>query len=372
MLIVFCLLLFLTCCCEAQVIEKPMIQGYGSNAWPTTELDTVHVTNLDTDSPGCFWNAFYNKSNRYIIFDTAGVIYTRPTSSFDTKTSANIVIDGFSAPSPGITIKGRGLRFGTPHSGQPHNIVVMGISVENDSLGGESDACLTIYGEETEEPYNLAFINCSFIGGCDGNINISKGTENATFEECIISRGRRFSQHPSTDHSMGVNSKGNKISFINCLLSETADRMVSCSEGKVEVVGCLTYCWMNNNVTKLWQNVEFNAYNNTYIPCPESGIEYGVYSFRDSTARAYLRENIVEEFNIQNQWELTNEEEGSKSYPAPTFYALQESNLSEDIIYYNVNELLRSVGPRYLTEQAYFAVIAALERTGKVGHPDDY
>ena len=76
---------------------SPTFEGYGANAAGGSNV--VHVTNLNSSGSGSFASAISSSGN-HVVFDVAGTI----SGSF--KIPSNTFVDGFSAPSPGITFTG--------------------------------------------------------------------------------------------------------------------------------------------------------------------------------------------------------------------------------------------------------------------------
>ena len=74
--------------------------GFGATASGGRGHVVYHVTNLEDSGPGSFRDAV-GAPGRIVVFDVAGTI---SVSSEIAVRGANITIDGFTAPAPGITL----------------------------------------------------------------------------------------------------------------------------------------------------------------------------------------------------------------------------------------------------------------------------
>src|SRR5918992_3223496 len=100
-------------------------QGFGTSTSGGLAGVTVRVTNLNDSGPGSLRDAV-SKGHRTVVFDIAGDIVLKRTLQVR---GAFITIDGFSAPSPGITLR----RFGLSISGErgAHDVIVRGIRIRD-------------------------------------------------------------------------------------------------------------------------------------------------------------------------------------------------------------------------------------------------
>ena len=94
----------------------------------------------------------------------------------------NVTIDGFSAPDPGITLRGHGLYLFRSVPGNPadaHDVIVSGIRVRDTS---GSDDCISIYGLA----HNIVIDHVSVANCGDGGIDVSQGPRNVTIQWSIV------------------------------------------------------------------------------------------------------------------------------------------------------------------------------------------
>jgi pectate lyase len=151
--------------------EAQTYQGFGASTRGGTGGATVHVTNLNNSGPGSLREAV-SQGNRTVVFDVGGEIiltdYVYVLGPF-------VTIDGFTAPSPGIALRNRGLIIrGTKGA---HDVIVRGIRVRNSAIDGIQVA----YGA-----YNVVIDHVSAAGSVDGNIDITEDSHDVTVSWSIL------------------------------------------------------------------------------------------------------------------------------------------------------------------------------------------
>lgn len=160
--------------------QLPAFEGYGANATGGAGHPVVTVTNLNDSGPGSLREAL-SGSNRIVNFSVAGTI-TLATSIV--VTGANITIDGFSAPVPGITL--------INNSGD--TLVVHGNSNGPDAVTG---ANIIIQGlrfrasgndplQIAKNAHDIVVDHNSFSLGNDSACDITEGAYNVTFSWNLI------------------------------------------------------------------------------------------------------------------------------------------------------------------------------------------
>jgi hypothetical protein len=136
------------------------------------------VTTLTDDranpTPGSLRSAV-SQGHRHIVFEVAGTIEL-DNADLDICQSF-LTIDGFSAPPPGITLKGRGVRVWGICRGLPtntslvtgHDVIVQGIRVRDAGAAGTSVDCFAV----ANGAYNVVLDHVSAQGCADGVIDIT-------------------------------------------------------------------------------------------------------------------------------------------------------------------------------------------------------
>ena len=105
-------------------------QGFGATTPGGSGKIVVHVTNLNDSGPGSFREAV-KQGNRTVVFDVGGEILL---GDYLYVLGAFITIDGSTAPSPGITLRNRGLII-RGNKGA-HDVIVRGLRVRGSPIDG--------------------------------------------------------------------------------------------------------------------------------------------------------------------------------------------------------------------------------------------
>jgi hypothetical protein len=131
------------------------------------------VTTLADAGPGSFRDAI-SQDDRYIVFDVAGTILSAADYLW---AHANLTIDGGSAPSPGVTISGRGLLIRGSRGGR--NVILTGLRFRNCVID-----CVTVDGGATD----VVIDHNSMSGAGDGNLDVGwpSGVRNVTVSWNLI------------------------------------------------------------------------------------------------------------------------------------------------------------------------------------------
>jgi len=147
-------------------------EGFGAATPAGGSGTVVHVTTLRDAGAGSLREAVKHGS-RTVVFDVAGeIVLTEPIIVG----GAFVTIDGFSAPSPGITLRNAGLAIrGTRGA---HDVVVRGLRVRSASIDG-----IQVWGGA----YNVVIDHVSVDGSGDGNIDITEGSHDVTVSWSILS-----------------------------------------------------------------------------------------------------------------------------------------------------------------------------------------
>ncbi|MFQ5842275.1 MAG: PKD domain-containing protein, partial [Thermodesulfobacteriota bacterium] len=156
-------------------------QGFGATTPGGSGGTIVHVTNLNDSGPGSFREAV-SKGNRTVVFDVGGEIVLGKNVFVR---GAFITIDGFTAPSPGITLKSYMLSIRGVDGA--HDIIVRGIRMRdslNDGMQIKNGA------------YNIVVDHVSIDGAADGNLDITKSAQDVTVSWSII--GEPIPSHPKS------------------------------------------------------------------------------------------------------------------------------------------------------------------------------
>jgi hypothetical protein len=159
----------------------------------------VEVTSLSDDGPGSLRRAV-NAPNRKIVFRIGGEIWLK---SPITIRQPFITVAGETAPSPGISLMGEGLRV------RGNDVIVRHIRVRIGTQKGQvgnRDGIGVDGSANGERPaYNILIENCSVTWAIDeGMVVYGPNTHNVVFRNNIVAESLWQSVHPKGPHSMGL------------------------------------------------------------------------------------------------------------------------------------------------------------------------
>ena len=264
-------------------------EGFGRDTTGGAGKPVYRVINLNNSGPGSLRDAV-SAGNRCVVFDVAGTI---SLTSFLKVGGANITIDGFTAPSPGINLTGWGFAWHGPPHGAVANIVARGIRVRGtvtpESLGAD--------GFQISNVNNFVIDHVSIDQWGDGSIDIADGSSNGTIQWSIVGRGKGASPK-----SVLVKYETRRISIHHNLLMNSLDRNPyvawsdKANEKSTEIVADIrnnlvwNYGWTGISVRhNAWANVVNNYCFSTAAPTAdaalyirEGGVAYASGNFSPS------------------------------------------------------------------------------------------
>jgi pectate lyase len=153
------------------------IEGFGTGTTGGDLFPDEHVTHLGDSGPGSL-RAALAAGNRRVVFDVGGTItLTSPLFVM----GANVTIDGFTAPPPGITLAGNGLiirgNVGINNLTPSHDVIVRGLRIR----GVPIDGIQVAFGA-----YNVVISHVSVWGSGDGLIDITESSHDVTVAWSIL------------------------------------------------------------------------------------------------------------------------------------------------------------------------------------------
>ena len=211
-----------------------------------------HVTNLQDSGPGSLRDAV-SQGNRSVVFDVGGEIIL---NDFIYVKGAFVTIDGFTAPSPGISLKNRGLII-RGNKGA-HDVIVKNIRVRNSSIDGIQIA----YGA-----YNVVIDHVSINGSADGNLDITDNSSNVTVSWSI------FSEPNGTEKNMLIKYNISRISVHHNIFTEARQRNpqvriddagTAATETTLDLRNNIIWDWGAGSGTYVWYGPWANIVNNYY------------------------------------------------------------------------------------------------------------
>jgi hypothetical protein len=271
-------------------------EGFGRNTTGGAGKPVYRVTNLSDSGTGSLRDAL-SQGNRCVLFDVAGTI---SLGSDLLVKGANVTIDGFSAPSPGITLKNRTLIMqGASGAG---NVVVRGIRHR-----GASNDALRVYGAS-----NIVIDHVSISGFGDGGLDITERSRDVSVQWSIFGSGasslnasliKYETSRVSVHHNLYIN---NNDRHPHCGRSDTASSQMS------EIV-----CDVRNNViwnyryygTRIRTYATANVVNNYFYTTSGAGAANTIY--QDAGTGAHVSGN-----HSANGWNLNGLGNRSTPYAA--------------------------------------------------------
>ena len=228
-------------------------EGFGATTPGGSGGEVVHVTNLDDSGPGSLRDAL-SEGNRTVVFDVGGEILL---SSAIRVTGAFITIDGFSAPSPGITLRGAGLSlFGTNGA---HDIIIQGIRIRDASALSSTDGITIAYGA-----YNIVVDHVSIAGSIDGNIDITFDSHDVTVSWSILA---------GSGKNMLIKYNPSRVTLHHNIFTENLTRSpevridqagTPATDTTLDMRNNLIWDWDNGYGTFVWYGPQVNIVNNVY------------------------------------------------------------------------------------------------------------
>jgi pectate lyase len=142
------------------------------------DCTVYRVTNLDDQGEGSLRDAV-SADNRTVVFDVAGDIAV--SDQFIDITGAFITIDGFTAPSPGITLVGGGLRINAMRGGK-NDVIIRGIKIRDAAASDStSDGISFSHGV-----FNIVVDHVSISNSGDENISCAFEAHEITVSNSIF------------------------------------------------------------------------------------------------------------------------------------------------------------------------------------------
>ena len=183
----------------------PGAAGYGMET-PAGRGGTVHkVTNLSATGAGSLKACVDGTTPRTCVFEVSGIIHL--TSDLTIRNSF-LTIAGQTAPSPGIMIRGAGIKL------QASDVLIQHLRVRpgDDPNGPDPDNRdgIKIEGTATKPVKNIVIDHCSFSWSIDEIASVWGPSDNITFTNNIFSEPLDESIHPAYEgtgtmkHGYGV------------------------------------------------------------------------------------------------------------------------------------------------------------------------
>jgi pectate lyase len=294
------------------------VEGFGAGTRGGAGQPDCVVSSLDDAGPRTLRTCLAG-GHRHVKFAVAGTIVLASQLSVQ---GPFVTIDGFSAPSPGITLRGWGLDiFGRNGA---HDVVVRGLRIRDAGLstlsprGKSSTDCIGVNGPGA---FNIVIEHVSIHHCADGGIDISSGPRNVTIQWSLVSTGKamlwgstRGSAHRDTrrismHHTMLI--CGHPLGCDRFPLVRAGGHVVTADLRNNVFEG-----WIRANGTKIEPAAWVNVVGNAYIPRPESSFAHRAASLAVKPgARVFAAGNL--ELGAPPRPDLNDNGNEASPLPAP-------------------------------------------------------
>ena len=301
------LVLFVAGGAAAAAVPADKPEGFGAAAKGGEGGRVILVTTLADSGPGSLREALAAKGPRIVRFAVEGDVVLQSRLRV---TEGRVTIDGASAPGAGITLRNHGIQFVNCS-----DLVVRHLRIRV-TTGGASGDCILLWGKDVKVERALVD-HCSLMGSTDETVNTWGTVGDATFQWCIIARGK-------PPHSKGwLSGKGSdRVTIHHCLFADNDDRNPKLEGGLYELVNNVICNWSNNNAAKVRLGARVNVVGNCFVPGPKSAPEKGSVFLEDPPegAKLFLAGNIstLSPAGAKDQWvNVTLNDKAGSHRPAP-------------------------------------------------------
>ena len=245
-------------------------EGFGRNTTGGAGKPVYKVTNLKDSGSGSLRDAV-SQGNRCVVFDVGGTISL--ASNLLVK-GANVTIDGLTAPSPGITLKGATLVMqGSSGAG---NVVLRGIRHRGAPSGVDA---VRVY-----KASKVVIDRISVSGFGDGAVDVTENSRDVTVQWSILGAG-----NPAHNFVNLVGYNTTRVTLHHNLYINGNSRHPQCANLNYSPTAELQ-CDVRNNViwnygqkgTSIRFGAKGNVVNNYYYSSQSTGASNAVYSAEQS------------------------------------------------------------------------------------------
>ena len=295
----------------------PGVSGFGLDT-PAGRGGTVYrVTNLQETGAGSLRACVDVEGPRVCVFEVSGTI--RLTDELIIRNDY-LTIAGQTAPSPGILLRGAGLRI------LASNVLVQHIRVRagDDPLGPAfiNRDSLKVEGSAERPVRNVVIDHCSFAWSTDEIASAWKHWDNVSFVSNIFAEPLHFSKHPEAGtpdngdgHGYGVlfGPSDGRAALIGNLMAHQAARHPMSYASRLVVVNNVVFNRGNSDITLASEGGmrTFNSIvGNVFIRGPSYRLNRRpIYVFArgevpvPAGSRLYVRDNVAQEAS-SDPWSL--------------------------------------------------------------------
>jgi hypothetical protein len=297
-------------------------EGFGRNTTGGAGQPVYRVTNLDDGGAGSLRDAV-SQGNRCIVFDVGGTIYLSRELFVR---GGNSTIDGFTAPSPGITLRGATLSMRGDRSA--NNVVLRGIRHRASPDGTDG---FSVYGAS-----NIVIDRVSVSGFGDGGIDVTQNSRDVTIQWSIIGKGGR--QGHNFPNLIAYESF--RVTVHHNLYIDSDYRNPLCSRLGAKSTSLEVVCDVRNNL--VWDYAGHgqsamdygtaNVVNNYYYSSGRQAGDGNTANERNTVYVGTGASSYVSGNYSQNGWNVNATGNRSTPYPAVVPATTDALNAAHDVI----------------------------------------
>ena len=224
----------------------PWAVGHGTETKAGRGGKIIKVTNLNDSGTGSLRAAIDASGPRIIVFEVSGTIKLKTDLTIK---NPYVTLAGQTAPSPGINLRGAGLRI------TGHNILVQHIRIRvGDDADGPSPAnrdALQVLGPNA---YNVVVDHVSGCWSVDETMSTWYALKDVTFSNNLLGEALHNSIHPKGPHGMGIllGDHAHNVTFVGNLLAHNRDRNPRIKgDVKAEIVNNVFYNGAAGNLSAI-------------------------------------------------------------------------------------------------------------------------
>jgi len=273
----------------------PGAMGHGTETKAGRGGSIIRVTNLNDSGTGSLRAAVDATGPRIIVFEVSGTI--KLASDLNIK-NPFITLAGQTAPSPGINLRGAGLRITT------HDVLVQHIRIRTgDAPEGPSPSnrdTLQVLGPNA---YNVVVDHVSGCWSVDEVMSTWYALNNVTFSNNLLSEALYNSIHTEGPHSMGIllGDHAQNVTLVGNLLAHCRERNPRLKgDVSAEIVNNVFY---NSGATTNFGSIGsdagpniVSAVGNKFIPGPNTSPTAAGFKVEGSAptgTKIYFNDNVA-------------------------------------------------------------------------------
>jgi hypothetical protein len=203
---------------QTGIATFPGAEGFGVETPAGRRGAVLRVTNLDDSGPGSLRAALGSAGPRTIVFEVGGSIAL--SADLDIR-DPFVTVAGQTAPSPGITLRGAGLRVFT------NDVLIQHIRIRvGDDVSGPDPKIRDALQVLGPNAYNVVVDHISASWAIDEVMSTWYPLHDVTIRHSIIAEGLHESLHPEGPHSTGllIGDDSERVAIIGNLFAHNYDR----------------------------------------------------------------------------------------------------------------------------------------------------